>query len=287
VLAGGGTVLADNNQIFSFDASGSTAVLSTTLGLSDVTYYAGATWLGYSNTDSSLEAAVGPAIEAGVSSWPTLAGNQMEQEAPPIPALRHFLPVQPSAQYPVSQFESDMQQVPGNSLYYALDKASVASFLEQLDAPHDAIAFLGNALNYDFSGGRQSIGLCFSMDCLEKTPSASDPSYPLVSPAGLTTGLVDPSLLFGKTRVVFVASANDGVIFEELWGIDATTPHQALIMPLNAAVGMQQAAQAWVVIAQNLVAGQTVQNAVDAANAQLGTAWTVVGDGSVRLKAVE
>jgi hypothetical protein len=174
-----------------------------------------------------------------------------------------------------------------NNLYYSLGQASVASFLEQLDKPNDAVAFLGNALSYNFSGGQQSVGLCFSADCLEKTVSASDPSYQLVSPAGLSTSWVDASLLADKTKVVFVASADDGAIFEELWGIDATTAHQALIVPPNSSVSLQQAAQAWVAIAQNLVAGETVQNAVANANAQLGTAWTVVGDGTVRINTVQ
>ena len=49
----------------------------------------------------------------------------------------------------------------------------VASFLEQLDKPNDAVAFLGNALSYSFSGGQQSVGLCFASDCLQKTASAS------------------------------------------------------------------------------------------------------------------
>jgi hypothetical protein len=50
---------------------------------------------------------------------------------------------------------------------------------------------------------------------------------------------------------------------------------------------LQQAAQVWVAVAQNLVVGETVQNAVANANAQLGTAWTIVGDGTVRIKAVQ
>jgi hypothetical protein len=86
---------------------------------------------------------------------------------------------------------------------------------------------------------------------------------------------------------VFVASADDGVVFQELWGIDAATTHQALIVPSDSTASLQQAAQVWVAIAQNLNAGQTVQNAVTNANAQLGTAWTVVGDGLVRIKAVQ
>ena len=205
-----------------------------------------------------------------------------------MPFLRHFLPVQPSGAYSVSQFESAMQPAaPVNNAYYALGQASVASFLEQLDKPEDAVAFLGNALSYSFSGGQQSVGLCFSSDCLEKAASGSDASYSLVSPAGLTTSWVDASLLAGKTKVVFVASADDGAIFEELWGIDATTAHQALIVPPSSSVTLQQAAQVWVAIAQNLVAGETVQNAVANANAQLGTAYTVVGDGTVRIKAVQ
>ncbi|HEV2118283.1 MAG TPA: hypothetical protein VGR48_19760, partial [Terriglobales bacterium] len=287
-MAGGGAMLATSSQIFSVDANASPAVLSNALGLSAQTYYAGGTWLGFSASDSSLEAAVGPAMQAGVTTWPMLAGNITEQEAAPVPFLRHFLPLQPGPQYSVSQFESAMQQAaPVNNLYYAPGQASVASFLEQLDMPNDAVAFLGNALSYQFSGGQQSVGLCFSADCLEKTPSASDPSYTLVSPAGLTTNWVDASLLAGKAKVVFVASADDGAIFEELWGIDATTAHQALIVPPNSSVNLQQAAQEWVAIAQNLVAGQTVQNAVANANAQLGAAWTVVGDGTVRIKAVQ
>jgi hypothetical protein len=287
-LAGGGAVLADRNQIQFADASGNTAVLSDALGMSPLSQYAGATWLGFSNNDSSLEAAVGPALQAGVTSWPMLAGNITEQQAPPVPFLRHFLPLQPSGQYGVTQFESDMQQAaPGANLYYATSQASVASFLEQLDSPNDAVAFLGNALNFDFSGGPQSVGLCFSSDCLEKTASASDPNYTLVSVAGLTTNWVDAYLLAGKAKVVFVASADNGAIFEELWGIDATTAHQALIVPPSSNVSLQQAAQVWVAIAQNLVAGQTVQNAVANANAQLSTAWMVVGDGTVRIKAVQ
>lgn len=287
-LAGGGAVLADNSEIQSVDASGGTAVLSNTLGMFGVTHYAGATWLGYSNNDGSLQAAVGPVVDRGVTSWPMLAGNLMQQQAPPTPALRHFVPVQPSGQYSVNQLEADVQQAaPVNNLFYGLSQASVASFLEQLDKPNDAVAFLGYGLSYNFSGGPQSIGLCFSSDCLEKEPGASDPSYPLLSPAGLTTSLVDASLLAGKAKVVFVASADDGAIFEEMWGIDATTAHQALIVPPNSSASLQQAAQVWVAIAQNLVAGQTVQNAVANANAQLGTAWTVVGDGSVRIKAVQ
>jgi hypothetical protein len=99
--------------------------------------------------------------------------------------------------------------------------------------------------------------------------------------------LVDASLLAGRTKVVFVASADDGVVFQELWGIDAATTHQALIVPSDSTASLQQAAQVWVAIAQNLNAGQTVQNAVANANAQLGTAWTVVGDGLVRIKAVQ
>ncbi|HKW25302.1 MAG TPA: hypothetical protein VJN48_05925 [Terriglobales bacterium] len=287
-MAGGGAMLATSSQIFSIDANASPAVLSNALGLNAETYYAGGTWLGFSNADSSLEAAVGPDMQAGVTSWPMLAGNITEQEAPPMPFLRHFLPLQPSGQYSVSQFESAMQQAaPVNNLYYALDQASVASFLEQLDKPEDAVAFLGNALSFSFSGGQQSVGLCFSSDCMEKAASASDPSYTLVSPVGLTSSWVDASLLAGKTKVVFVASADDGAIFEELWGIDATTAHQALIVPPSSSVTLQQAAQVWVAIAQNLVAGETVQNAVANANAQLSTAWTVVGDGTVRIKAVQ
>ncbi|HJT01764.1 MAG TPA: Ig-like domain-containing protein [Terriglobales bacterium] len=287
-MGGGGAMLATSSQIFSIDANASPAVLSNALGLNAETYYAGGTWLGFSNADSSLEAAVGPDMQAGVTSWPMLAGNITEQEAPPMPFLRHFLPVQPSGQYSVSQFESAMQQgAPVNNLYYALDQASVASFLEQLDKPEDAVAFLGNGLTFSFSGGQQSVGLCFSSDCLEKAASASDPSYTLVSPAGLTSSWVDASLLAGKAKVVFVASADDGAIFEELWGIDATTAHHALIMPPNSSVSLQQAAQVWVAVAQNLVAGETVQNAVANANAQLGTAWTIVGDGTVRIKAVQ
>ncbi len=285
---GGGAVLANNSQIFTLDGVGNITVLSDALNMYGVTHYAGATWLGYANSDSSLQAAVGPTVQAGVTSWPMLAGELTEQEAPPMPALRHFLPVQPSGQYSVTQFESDMQQAaPANNLYYALDQASVASFLEQLDKPNDAVAFLGNTLNYDFSGTPQSVGLCFAVDCQEKTPINSDPTYLLVSPTGLTTSWVDASLLAGKTKVVFVASADDGAIFEELWGIDATSAHQALIMPPNASVSLQQAAQVWVAVAQNLVAGETVQNAVANANAQLGTAFTVVGDGTVRIKAVQ
>ena len=287
-MAGGGAMLATSSQIFSIDANASPAVLSNALGLNAETYYAGGTWLGFSNADSSLEAAVGPDMQAGVTSWPMLAGNITEQEAPPMPFLRHFLPLQPSGQYSVSQFESAMEQAaPVNNLYYALDQASVASFLEQLDKPEDAVAFLGNALSFSFSGGQQSVGLCFSSDCMEKAASASDPSYTLVSPVGLTSSWVDASLLAGKTKVVFVASADDGAIFEELWGIDATTAHQALIVPPSSSVTLQQAAQVWVAIAQNLVAGETVQNAVANANAQLSTAWTVVGDGTVRIKAVQ
>jgi hypothetical protein len=287
-LAGGRAMLANSSQIFSVDANASPAVLSNALGLNAQTYYAGGTWLGFSNADSSLEAAVGPNMQAGVTSWPMLAGNITEQEAPPMPFLRHFLPVQPSGAYSVSQFESAMQQAaPVNNVYYQLDQASVASFLEQLDKPEDAVAFLGNALSYSFSGGQQSVGLCFSSDCLEKAAGASDPSYSLVSPAGLTSSWVDASLLAGKTKVVFVASADDGSIFEELWGIDATNAHQALIVPPNSSVSLQQAAQVWVAIAQSLVAGETVQNAVANANAQRGTAWTVVGDGTVRIKAVQ
>jgi hypothetical protein len=287
-MAGGGAMLATSSQIFSIDANASPAVLSNALGLNAETYYAGGTWLGFSNADSSLEAAVGPDMQAGVTSWPMLAGNITEQEAPPMPFLRHFLPLQPSGQYSVSQFESAMQQAaPVNNLYYALDQASVASFLEQLDKPEDAVAFLGNALSFSFSGGQQSVGLCFSSDCMEKAASASDPSYTLVSPVGLTSSWVDASLLAGKTKVVFVASADDGAIFEELWGIDATTAHQALIVPPSSSVTLQQAAQVWVAIAQNLVGGETVQNAVANANSQLGTAWTVVGDGTVRIKAVQ
>jgi hypothetical protein len=287
-MGGGGAMLATSSQIFSIDANASPAVLSNALGLNAESYYAGGTWLGFSNADSSLEAAVGPDMQAGVTSWPMLAGNITEQEAPPMPFLRHFLPVQPSGQYSVSQFESAMQQgAPVNNLYYALDQASVASFLEQLDKPEDAVAFLGNGLTFSFSGGQQSVGLCFSSDCLEKAASASDPSYTLVSPAGLTSSWVDASLLAGKAKVVFVASADDGAIFEELWGIDATTAHHALIMPPNSSVSLQQAAQVWVAVAQNLVVGETVQNAVANANAQLGTAWTIVGDGTVRIKAVQ
>ncbi len=286
-LAGGGAILADNNQILSVDSTGGTAVLSNALGIYGVSHYSGQTWLGYNNNDSSLEAAVGPAMDAGVTSWPMLTGNLAQQQAPPLPELRHFLPVQLSGQYSISQFESALQGTAANNQFYALGQASVATFLEQLDKPNDAVAFLGNSLGYNFSGGPQSIGLCFSADCLEKTPSASDPSYPLVTPAGLSTGLVDASLLAGRIKVVFVASADDDAIFEELWGIDATTAHQALVVPPNSTVSLQQAAQVWVAIAQNLVAGQTVQNAVANANAQLGTAWTVVGDGSVRIKAVQ
>ena len=51
--------------------------------------------------------------------------------------------------------------------------------------------------------------------------------------------------------------------------------------------GAPQAAQAWIVIAQHLVAGETVQAAVTNTNAQLGTGWTIVGDGTVRIKAVQ
>jgi hypothetical protein len=287
-LAGGGAMLANNSQIFSIDDNASSAVLSSALNLSGPTYFAGGTWLGYSNSDSSLEAAVGPAMSAGVTSWPMLAGNFAGQQAPPLPSLRHFLPLQPSAQYSATQFESDMQQAaPVNNLYYSQDQASVASFLEQLDRPADAVAFLGDALNYDFSGATQSVGLCFSSDCLEKTASAGDPSYSLLSPAGFTTSWVDAYLVAGKSKVVFVASADDGALFEELWGIDATSTHQALIVPPNAGASLQQAAQVWVAIARNLVAGENVQNAVAGANAQLGTAWTVVGDGTVRIKAVQ
>jgi hypothetical protein len=286
-LAGGGAIVADNSQILSVDANGGTAVLSNALGMFGLTHYVGATWLGFSNNDGSLEAAVGPAMDSGLTSWPMLAGNLAQQQAPPMPQLRHFLPVQPGSQYSVSQFESALQGAAANNLFYALDQASVASFLEQLDKPNDAIAFLGNALGYDFSGGPQSIGLCFSADCLEKSPSGSDPTYPLLTPTGLSNGFVDASLLAGRTKVVFVASADDGAIFQELWGIDATTAHQALVVPPNSSVSLQQAAQVWVAIAQNLVAGQTVQNAVANANAQLGTAWTVMGDGSVRINAIQ
>lgn len=287
-LAGGGAMLANRSQIQFADGSGNTAVLSDALGMSPLSPYAGATWLGFSNNDSSLEAAIGPPLKAGVTSWPMLPGNITEQQAPPVPFLRHFLPLPPSGQYGVTQFESDMQQAaPGANLYYAAGQASLASFLEQLDNPNDAVAFLGNALNYDFSGGPQSVGLCFSSDCLEKTVNASDPNYTLVSMAGLTMNWVDAYLLAGKTKVVFVASADDGGIFEELWGIDATSAHQALIVPPSSNVTLQQGAQVWVAIAQNLVAGQTVQSAVANANAQLGTGWTVVGDGTVRIKAVQ
>ncbi|HSB76339.1 MAG TPA: Ig-like domain-containing protein [Terriglobales bacterium] len=287
-LTGGGAMMADNSQIFSVDDTASQAVLSNTLGMSALSHYAGTTWLGFSNNDSSLEAAVGPELQPGVTSWPVLAGNLAGQQAPPMPVLAHFVPQQPSTQYTVTQFESDMQQAaPGSNLFYALDQASVASFLEQLDKPNDAVAFLGNPLNFDFSGTPQTVGLCFSSDCLEKALSASDPTYSLVTPSGLTTSWVDAYLLAGKTKVVFVASAYDGAIFEELWGIDATTAHQALIVPANANVSQQVAAQVWVAIARNLVAGQTVQNAVANANVQFSTTWNVVGDGTVRIKTVQ
>ena len=287
-IAGGGAMLANNSQILSLDNSASSAVLSDNLGMYAMSYFAGATWLGFSNNDNSLQAAVGPILQPGVTSWPMLAGNINQQQAPPMPFLRVFLPQQPSTQYSVAQFESAMAKAaPANNLYYALDQASTASFLEQLDRPNDAVAFLGNALNYDFSGTPQSVGLCFSSDCLEKIASTSDATYQLVAPAGMSTNWVDASLLAGKTRVVFVASADDGAIFQELWGIDATTTQQALIVPPDSNVSLQQAAQLWVAIAQNLVAGQSVQSAVANANAQLGTAWTVVGDGTVRIKAVQ
>lgn len=287
-MAGGGAMLANNSQILSLDNSANSAVLSDNLGMYGMSYFAGTTWLGYSNNDSSLEAAVGPILQPGLTSWPMLAGNITQQQAPPVPFLRAFLPQPPSTQYSVAQFESDMgKAAPASNLYYALGQASVASFLQQLDRPNDAVAFLGNALNYDFSGTPQSVGLCFSSDCLEKTATAADATYQLVTPAGMSTSWVDASLLAGKTRVVFVASAEDGAIFQELWGIGATTAHQALIVPPDSSVNLQQAAQLWVAIAQNLVAGQSVQSAVANANAQLGTAWTVVGDGTVRIKAVQ
>ena len=203
--------------------------------------------------------------------------------------MRHFLPVQPSGQYSVAQFESDMNQAlpAGNHLFYSLGQASADAFLEQFDKPNDAIAFLGNSLNYNFSGGVQSIGLCLASECLEKIAIANDPSYPQVSVAGLATSMVDGYLLAQKSKVVFVGSGDDGALVQELWGISASTPHQALIVPASPGASLQQAAQVWVAIAQGLGAGQTVEDAVANADAQLGTAWTVVGDGTVRVKAVQ
>src|SRR5256885_621516 len=248
-LQGGGAVFADNNQIFSLDANGQASVLSTTFGLFAFNYFGPSTWTGFAN-DGSLAAVFGSAIRQGVTSWPVVTGNDAKQNAPPVAVLRHFVPVQLSGQYSIAQFETDMRQaVPSlraNHSFYTLGEASVASFMQQLDTRVDAMAFLGNPLTFNFSGNPQSIGLCFASDCLEKTASGSDPNYPLVTPAGFVTDLVDASLLAAKTKVVLVAFPDDGAMFEELWSIYSSTPHQSLIVP-STTTDKAQAAQAWIV----------------------------------------
>jgi hypothetical protein len=89
----------------------------------------------------------------------------------------------------------------------------------------------------------QAIGLCFSDICIQKTPlegepgyqlpgSGTQPGFPAPNGYGFYAPLVDP--IKTQAKVVFIASCEDGRLFEELWQIqDNVTVGKALIVPTN------------------------------------------------------
>jgi hypothetical protein len=228
-------------------------------------------------------------------------GNHIEANVQPIAGVRHIIFTAIGTTLP--------HRVP----------ATIANFRKEAATPRDAIALITHSEfpgevppGPPYDGVNYAIGLKFVDGSLVRTPDLTrDPSTNQLSQPFLAYTFppdANPPVTFipqinSNAKVVFIGACDTlHDVIPGLWNINSQTVGQALVVPdLNASkldnaglVDLWHATNVWEHIATALLAGQTIQQAVDAANKWLAGSnivnrdhpaetWKIIGDTNVRL----
>lgn len=264
---------------------------ATSVPIDTLDHFSASNWVGI--TTDSFDAAefVGDQARDSISASPRREGNRGAQRATPALDFTHFLPIELAvdpSKYPIETYLSDARQAapnpPSYHRFFLKEQATVDSFLRQLQKHQDVVAFLGHSFTANTTPD-QSVGLCFFSDCLEKRPLIGEIGYPFGFPTpppfDPTVQLVDPEWMNGDAKVIFIASCDDGQIFEELWGVYTAAPGRALIVPPSKDIDLIKAKDLWLKVLTALASGSTASQALAIADST-GT-WRIIGDPSVKV----
>jgi hypothetical protein len=216
---------------------------------------------------------------------------------PPGPVIKTFIPFPIATNATISDYVRGVRlAIPikyATLNFYPSASANLAEFQNQLTKRLHGVGFIGHS-SLDPTG-TFSVGLCFkssgkanvSLECT--IPSVYRDQ---VTPTeGVELTVVDH--FSTNAKVVFIASCHTGSVFQSLWGIQAGSTGQALVVPdlsqFQGAVDLGHAATAWQTMMYSLtVEKKTIGQAVAEGNNSMATLndperWTVVGDSNVRI----
>jgi hypothetical protein len=275
------------------------------------------------------------ANDLALSSFVTSQGNRQGQNAPPIPVLSEFVPFAPcdntngscnTADKAGDHIRSYVQSVnipvhqriftDLNTTRRDRRPAAVDYLRKESATPRDALALITHSYLEPvpagpppFDGISYSIGLKFADAFLIRSPDSTQTwlnygsSFP-ANPDQNGNFFVFLPQVNTNAKVIFIGACDVlHDVLTGLWNINAQTQGRALVVPdlvasnlANAGlVDLWHATNVWEHKATGLLAGQTLQQAVDAANAWLlvsgiptathpAETWKIIGDPSVRLK---
>ena len=142
--------------------------------------------------------------------------------------------------------------------------ATVDVFLSEARHTVDAITFFGHSV---IQAGQGSVGLWFPTADPSSTTQVALLGSPAVLPSYPHRRIVPK--IATQARVVFIGSCENGPAFRSLWDIDQSTPDRALVTSPTPNVRQGVAAEAWLIIFRDLVAGASLQSAVQHANTEI------------------
>jgi hypothetical protein len=262
----------------------------------------------------------------------TLQGNRQQQRSAPKPVLSEFVPFAPCDNTNTScntpdnagdQIQSYVQSINIpvlQRIFTGLNTtrtdrrpAVTAYFLKESSTPRDALAVITHSYLISvppgpppFDGISFSAGLDLVDAALVRTPDPSQIwlNYTSSNPDQYGNFLVFVPSVNTNAKVIFIGACDVlHDVLPGLWNINNQSQGRALVVPdLDASrlanaglVDLWHATNVWEHIATGLLAGQTLRQAVDAANAWLlvsgiptathpAETWKIIGDPNVRLK---
>jgi hypothetical protein len=275
-------------------------------------------------------------VDLALSFWPTTDGNLSGSHHPPTLLMTHMYPFPDLTGVSADKIKSDtLLGVPLNPktdspvthTFLIGDKVSSSSFLDAIESTSQATAFIGHSqsltvLLEDGTQGVRPVG--FLMGVERSTQGITDftrlvmAPYDPPTPSGLEylarnvllPNYVPQALwiqqgpMRPRANVIFLGSCGAySLPFQYWFNIHSDTKQHALIVPtddlftgdlLEVPAGV--ARFEWILIAQGMAQGKTIQQALDAANAQIHVPgqfdvvvpasfhWIAVGDANLKLR---
>jgi hypothetical protein len=277
-------------------------------------------------------------VDLALSFWPTADGNLSGSHQPPSLLMTHMYPFPDLTGVSADKIKSDTRlgvplnpktDFPVTHTFLIGDKVSSSSFLDAIESTSQATAFIGHSqsLNVLLEDGSQAVRpVGFLMGVERSTQSITDftrlvmAPYVRPTPPGLeylTSDILLPNYvpqalwiqqgpMRPRANVIFLGSCGAySLPFQYWFNIHSDTKQHALIVPtddlftgdlLEVPAGV--ARFEWILIAQGMAQGKTVQQALDAANAQIHVPgqfdvvvpasfhWVAIGDANLKLRPI-